>query len=335
MTVPRNSHTATLLNDGRVLVAGGAWELSVYAVCELFDPRTGAWTRTGSLLEARVAHRATLLKDGRVLVSSGVSNSGSLLKTSELYDPDTGLWTLSGSLAETRVPPVTVLLSDGSVLAAGGNNIVAETYDPATGLWNATDDMTFYNYNGAGALLPSGDVLVMGSSNPSDPDNQRYLAATRAWTAAPQGVERRSWPVVATSLKDGRVLLISGSGYNSQGASVLVNTSEVYDERFDAWTQSQGTLTTAREYLSATLLESGQVLVAGGVTIGDVVLSSSEVYDPSGGGTWRVGPSMTQKRWLHTATRLPNGHVLVTGGMSAAGNQGGYITLASCEVYVP
>ena len=142
----RESHTATLLPNGQVLVAGGeaveygledglagAPQIIVYKSAELYDPVAGAWTYTGNLNSSRESHTATLLPNGKVLVAGG----GDI--RAELYNPVTGVWTYTGSLGTARASHTATLLANGKVLVAGGasgNDISlasAELYDPATG----------------------------------------------------------------------------------------------------------------------------------------------------------------------------------------------------------
>ncbi|MEP6639858.1 MAG: kelch repeat-containing protein, partial [Chloroflexota bacterium] len=123
-------YTATLLLDGKVLVAGGRTSppgtsrQTVVPNAELYDPDTGRWTTTGSMVHARVGHTATLLPDGKVLVVGGATyhtdSSLSDLGSSEVYDPATGSWTAAGKLHDARAFHTATLLADGSVLIAGG-----------------------------------------------------------------------------------------------------------------------------------------------------------------------------------------------------------------------
>src|SRR5439155_1284465 len=120
LTTARAYHTATLLPNGKVLVAGGAGG-PVLSSVELYDPATGTWSATGSLTTARHSHPATLLPSGEELVAGG-QNSGGVLTSPELYDPATGTWTATGSLGAARYAHTATLLPNGKVLAAGGFN---------------------------------------------------------------------------------------------------------------------------------------------------------------------------------------------------------------------
>ncbi len=97
MIAPHAFHTATLLPDGRVLVAGGLvndrLDGKVSAAAELFDPSSGKWIATRAMLGPRWGHTATLLPDGKVLVAGSYVNSSDPLASAELYDPSTGRWT--------------------------------------------------------------------------------------------------------------------------------------------------------------------------------------------------------------------------------------------------
>src|SRR5437762_254863 len=117
-----SGHTATLLPNGKVLVAGGEGPSTggVLASAELYDPASGTWSTTGSPATARWAHTATLLPNGKVLVAGGFDNGNSELASAELYDPASGTWSATGNLATAQRANTATLLPNGKVLVAGG-----------------------------------------------------------------------------------------------------------------------------------------------------------------------------------------------------------------------
>jgi len=134
MTVARTSHTATLLPNDKVLVVGG---LGGLATAELYDPSTGQFSATGSMVSAvtRYSYTATLLDNvssqeyGKVLVVGGTSNGATGVTSAELYDPATGLFSATGSMAAARVLHAATLLGNGKLLVTGGTiSTTAELY---------------------------------------------------------------------------------------------------------------------------------------------------------------------------------------------------------------
>jgi len=166
LATARRSHTATLLPNGQVLVAGGIKGSTILASAELYDPASGTWTETGSLADARQLHTATLLPNGKVLVAGGQDSSFNGLASAELYDPASGTWTETGSLANARWSHTATLLANGMVLVAGGGifegSDSAELYDPASGTWTETGDLVNVRFVHTATLLSNGNVLAAG-----------------------------------------------------------------------------------------------------------------------------------------------------------------------------
>lgn len=136
LNVPRQTHTTTLLANGKVLITGGSSDggAAILAQAELYDPATGQWSVTGSMTTPRVLHTLTLLPNGKVLAAGGSSaNTGGLLRSSELYDPATGAWAADAELAAGRQNHTATLLANGKVLAVAGSGAgqltSAELYD--------------------------------------------------------------------------------------------------------------------------------------------------------------------------------------------------------------
>ena len=123
LNTPRSGHTATLLPNGKVLVAAGDNSSGAISNAELYDPSTGTWSVTGNLVTARGGHTATLLPNGKVLVVGGYNyEGGGDLNSAELYDPSTGTWSVTGSLNTGRGGHTATLLPTGKVLVVGGYN---------------------------------------------------------------------------------------------------------------------------------------------------------------------------------------------------------------------
>lgn len=165
MSIYRSFHTATLLQDGRVLVAGGQSYLNS---SEIYDPASGVWSATtGTMAYGREKHTATLLPNGKVLVAGGYSGSSSISSRAEIFDPATGLWTLTGSMRTNRYGHAATLLDNGRVLVTGGfigngNMITAEVYDPTSGTWSEINPPTINRRYHTATLLLNGLIIVAG-----------------------------------------------------------------------------------------------------------------------------------------------------------------------------
>lgn len=341
MAYGRSGHTATLLQNGKVLVVGTGEDGNFPA--EIYDPASGLWSTTGTVTDPlRVQHTATLLPNGKVLVAGGYWTNAMAAETAELYDPATGTFTKTANLITRRASHTATLLPNGKVLVAGGfwQDVFAEPesiakveiYDPAGGGWSATGDMTNKRRGHTATLLPNGKVLVAGGFD-FDGHNppvtwataELYDPATGTWSATGSLSRPRSGHG-AVLLKSGKVLVVGG---DATGLS-----AELYDPASGTWTTT-GSLTAASAGYTATLLPSNQVLVEGGTTGNNgnyVYLATAQLYDP-GTATWRSTGSLLQMRSGHTATLLPNNKVLISGG----GNSNSFMApkLSSAELYTP
>ena len=213
LVIPRASHTATLLPDGRVLAAGGAMVVGGPSA-ELYDPATGTWSVTGEMLQPRrLGHTATLLSDGQVLATGGQWGNG----TAETYDPVSGTWSVTGPMNDNREVHDAAPLPDGRVLVAGGVGPAvgspcfcrpklgsAEIFDPSTGEWTPTATMNAVEGAVTAVALLDGRVLVFNGSGA-----EIFDPTTESWTvaASPPGARTMS-----TLLADGRVLAAGGGG---------------------------------------------------------------------------------------------------------------------------
>ena len=237
MHVARYQPSASVLADGRVLVAGGVYadenSFDTRASAELFDPKTGKWSVTGAMKTARSAAPAVTLQDGRVLVVGGVDSDGKPLRSAEAFDPGTGRWSSTGSLATARAGFTLTLLPDGTVLVVGGDPggswanekplASAERFDPSTGKWSPAAAMGTPRTLHVAALLGDGRVLVAGG-------NDRALEA---------------------------------AGTSEDGFPPPTASAEIYDPVNDSWTPTTP-MASPRAAAAAVTLTDGSVLVTGG-----------------------------------------------------------------------
>jgi Tol biopolymer transport system component len=175
MSTFRDHHTATLLNDGRVLVVGGGGEgYASSTSADVYDPSTGTFTKTGSMKQGRWLHTATLLGDGRVLVLGGRSPKDSVYKSAEIYDPDTGRFSPAGTMGEGRQQHTATRLPDGRVLITAGYwsdgqkwrvLTSAEMFDPATGKFGPIGSIGTPREGHNAVLLDDGRVLIVGGED--------------------------------------------------------------------------------------------------------------------------------------------------------------------------
>jgi Abnormal spindle-like microcephaly-assoc'd, ASPM-SPD-2-Hydin/Galactose oxidase, central domain len=280
MTVARDNHTATLLQNGEVLIAGGVigpdGQPNATASAELYDPSTGTFAPTGSMLTSREGASAVLMGDGDVLVTGGFPGGFGInfLSEAELYDPTTCIFSATGSMNTPRASFTLELLDTGKVLAAGGSETTlqgsdlssAELYDPSTGVWTLTGSMAIAVSNRMTALLSDGKVLVAGGNLIgyltffSEAELYDPVAGTFTPTAS-MLVAR--FAGTAILLASGEVLVAGG-----ENTSGVLASAELFQESAPAVSLSPASLTFSDQQLGTTSLPQSVTLTnTGGATL--------------------------------------------------------------------
>jgi len=281
------SGTLTALANGEVLLAGGvdnpqAAPNDCIAAAELYNPKTGKWSATGSMTTGRCDAEATLLSNGKVLVAGGYSIYEDSVSSAELYDPATGSWQATGSMSTPRQSAGIVTMPNGNALIVSGADAVneqltaltsAEIYDASQGRFSTTASPGKFGAN----------LVLLGNGNVLDVGIAFYTPATATWTPTgpypPRGLLNGQ---KATLLGTGNVLITgfvnsySGTGHPPEAAAVL------YEPSSNEYVLT-GSMTTPRLNQTMTLLPNGQVLVAGGFNrLNNTAnfLASAELYTP-------------------------------------------------------
>jgi N-acetylneuraminic acid mutarotase len=338
LVTPRTQHTATMLSDGRVLVAGGRSQSATDTLSstELFDPVSNTWKPGPAMGTSRAGHTATMLSDGRVLVVGGTapaadgSSRFDSLSAAEVFDAKRATWTAVGPLAAARNGHTATRLLDGSVLIIGGARPAhqhltsVERFDPATNTFSSWRPLAVGRWLHDAVLLKDGSVVVLGGrSNAARADSgvtvpkpgvaiasvERLDVSSGVWHAVPDMSEPRQRTAVVSL--GGRVAVFGG-----QTTTMSTNYVEWWEPGGDAWVQPKNHLTVPIAGHTATLLPSGDVLIAGGEPPSaiDTARVQRWVQDSE---RWCLAGQLKTSRKAHTATLLKDGSVLIAGGTSA------------------
>lgn len=324
MHEPRAGHTATLLNDGTVLLLGGESQASIPSTvpAEIFDPGT----RSFQLIEpmksfgVRGPYPAALLADGKVLIAAG--------HDARIYDPTTRAFRDVGQMREPRIGHSVTSLHDGRVLVAGGFNPLAsmpysstEIYDPASETFSSGPPMLSRRARHAATVLHDGRVVLAGGTERllqgGTPVTLRtveiFNPARGTFEQAPSLLAARTYPS-STLLPDGRIVFMGGRGDFFGEVGIV---SELYDPLTGPVRDLGGPPPAlALNSHAAVLLPRGEILVSGGRPDGSTWLLNIERF------TWTRGAPLAHDRtaspddspYQLAATLLRDGKVLFTGG---------------------
>jgi hypothetical protein len=323
MTVQRACHTATRLQDGKVLVVGGFQvEGRFLTSAELYDPATHTFAETGHTAVAHTRHSATLLPDGKALIAGGSYEQPQ--QTAELYDPATGRFSaVAGMPPDLRDGFSATLLATGEVLLAGGYSVhggyaargdilaSAVLYNPTTNTFRPAGRMATPRAGQTATLLADGRVLFTGgfTAQGVTASAELYDPSTGAFAPTGQMAAKRQ-KHAAVRLEDGQALIVGGSDerdYEGRYASM-----ELYDPARGAFAATVP-MGAARYKIgdAVTLLAHGDVLIAGDG-------ARAEMYDPDARTMRPVDGLMDSARFSTTATLLADGQVLIAGGYDGA-----------------
>ncbi len=322
----RNEATATLLQNGKVLVAGGFIDnQKLTNTSEIYDPTTNTWSEGPVMTFARADVGASLRPDGTVVIAGGYRGGQVFASSSEIYSPGNGgSFTPGPMLGAGRSSFGAATLDDGTFIIAGGylgNAQAATAVDvlgPNAVMFKSFNLLTPRMYGPAVQPLPGGKVIVFAGNNYQTgalDSAEVFDGQASHWTGSMS--TPRQW-VASAALLDGTVLAIGGI----DRAVTNLKSIERYDPNMGMWAPA-GAMSGTRAYCRAAVVPSGKVLIAGGGFEQanynwDPPFKSTEVYDPNIG-TTTPGPDLTEGRLAPTVTVLQDGSVLVVGGANAIG----------------
>ncbi|MDH5388643.1 MAG: hypothetical protein OEY06_09355 [Gammaproteobacteria bacterium] len=324
LTIKRSSHTATLLQDGSVLITGG-WTGGTAPVtsAEIYNPVAGTWAATGSMSGARTGHTMNTLIDGKVLVAGGfnvVATNNVYLQHAETYNPAMGTWSNAAGMSIARSYHAATMISGGKMLVTGGRSSMAnadilassEIYDPAADTWTSSGDMRHTRNFHTATALTDGRILIaggQGTDGKSVATLELYKPGTNTWSWSGSLVEARDHHT-ATRLSTGEVIISGGLADNT---TLLAKTStERYDPALIGWS-SAANLPNTRLWHATNSLTGGRAIVSGGLSVGITSLLYDLVSD-----TWTDGPVLNANRNRHVSVTLPDGRVLAIGGRNSS-----------------
>jgi hypothetical protein len=313
MLEPRSGHSATLLPDGKVLIAGGMRRnQDFYKSAELYDPATGKFQPTGEMNLRRVGHIAVLLPSGKVLIAGGWVGMGGT-DSAELYDPATGKFTAIASRMTTpRGRPSATLLANGDVLIAGGERrdneslATAEIFHLKTLSFQPTGTMHHERISHTATLLKDGRVLIAGGYGDRVASSAEMYDPSSGTFSETGGMGVARCKHTAGLLPNGTVLIAGGSDSRDWGGNL--SSAEIYDPHTGKF-RATSPLNDSRFKLpdEAAQLPSGRLLIAGGS-------KEAEVFDPASGKFIPVAGEMSDKWHYLSETKLRDGSVLLAGG---------------------
>ena len=328
--VARYRHSATLLADGRVLIAGGETGTEHLATTRVYDPAANSFQDAGSLSVPRSLHSATLLADGRVLLVGGENDSGTLA-SAELFDPSQPsdqAWTPAAAMLTARYYHTATRLNDGRVLVTGGSNGESTSaaydnaliYDPAANNWLVLrETLTEHRARHRAVRLVGGQVLIAGGGlfGGASDTMEVYNPTSGTFSAIPTRLSIRRQQHAMVALQDGRVFI--DGGYCRSDCSSK-RGSDLYDPVLDVIQHVSPPIRPTFAHVSIRLSDDRVLRLGGTADLGarDTSLPSKALaFSATAPSGWQSLPDMSESRYEgHTATLLGDRSVLVVGGLA-------------------
>lgn len=332
LTVARAAHTATLLQTGHVLIAGGNDAAGPLASAELYDPTNQMFTVTNAMTVARSGHTATLLANAALPNSGKVLVVGGGSQTAELYDPTAGTFTATGSMGAAHTGQTATLLENGEVLIAGGETASAELYNPATDTFTETGSMAVSRSGHTATLLLNGQVLIAGGGTATaelyDPTSGKFTA-TGSMSESRTG--HTATRLANATLPNYGTVVVAGPDLSAESFDPATGTFSLVGNSLPAVV---GRTMQAARGRTAVPSNDGTAVIAGGYGVVSVYrfsygggpgyggcsasqvkvsVAAAELFAQESEGFTSTG-SLNTARYGHAATTLADGTVLITGG---------------------
>lgn len=314
----RSNSTATSLQDGRVLIAGGADANGTAMATAEFFGADGSISAAPPMNYARSRHFAVALQDGRVLVGGGVSTDGMPMFSAEIFDPIANAWTPAASgMVEARAGAAAGMLPDGRVVISGGDSgslpsMTIEIFDPGAGTFAPAGVMASPRTKHAMAVLPDWRVIMIGGWSGSKvlQTTDIFDPKTGEMTPGPQLLSARMSHTATTAI-DGRVVIAGGNN-----GSTDLNSVEIFDPVAGSIAAGMNLATARQGQLAVLLPNNNNILFVGGTSAGAPV-ATAEIYSPWQGTMTAAGANAVARSQAAASGTGEDGALLVSGGADA------------------
>ena len=339
----RAGFAIAVLNNGEIIVSGGASLSGVLRSTEIYDTKMNTWSSTGDLNIGRRGTAFTKLFDGRMYYASGLIDMGtSVTSTCEIYDPLTGIWSLTANVLESREGGSAITLPNGNVLNVAGTDGVGyfrrscEIFDPMLQTEKFTDSISVGQFGNVVFLDTNTQKVIMisdhtnGSSGPWFNETEEYDIASSKWSVtAHSQAGHGSYQQMCVQLPSGEILAPSGGDANNHGSSLI----EIYTSATKSW-RTIGTMPIPHYLGTSVYIGGDSVLNIGGFDGANNIAMDNTWFINIKTGQVTAGPKLNERRYWQRAVAVFTSDpcsekvsVYVFGGQDESN-----IPKASCEV---